>query len=418
MTQRVMSLADSLRDPRADLYRQLLEQGISTAPVGHWTQGLARLAQTAAGLYGQKKLRDEQRAVAEALAGIGGDGAPIGQDENARLLAEMQADNEALTGVPATPGETAGYAQGLGMGAPMGGGQPTTPKTDALRRLQALPPSPYRDQAILQERQREQQALAAQEAARKEQELWMSRFNTKQVASQAATREKREYETGREQEKLGRQLTLDEIRHNRELEKLKAQREYEKKDFEVKRVAELEDYKKKLEIKGGMDVGKVIKEDPEKLRKEYTSINKDFINSRDAYARVISSAKDPSPAGDLAMIFNYMKVLDPGSVVRESEFATAAQTGSFGERIKAAVQRVQSGERLSDEMRQDFVDRAGDLFQSQLDIYYNTRKIFQGVAERGGLTGESSIIDLTGGVRVPRRRKGDFPAPPPGFEVR
>lgn len=107
------------------------------------------------------------------------------------------------------------------------------------------------------------------------------------------------------------------------------------------------------------------KTEPSVLRKEFISQSKDFVKVRDSYNRIKASAKNPSPAGDLAMIFNYMKVLDPGSVVRESEFATAAQTGAYGERIKAAVSRVLNGQRLSDEMRKDFENRAKELYLEQ-----------------------------------------------------
>jgi hypothetical protein len=101
------------------------------------------------------------------------------------------------------------------------------------------------------------------------------------------------------------------------------------------------------------------------LRKEFNALSKDFFKSRDAFARVKASAKDPSAAGDLALIFNFMKVLDPGSVVRESEFANAAATGSLGERWKGIGAKLLRGERVSKIVRQDFVDRATRLFKSQ-----------------------------------------------------
>lgn len=98
------------------------------------------------------------------------------------------------------------------------------------------------------------------------------------------------------------------------------------------------------------------------LRDEYNTQSKTFVQVRDSYGRVLESSNNPSPAGDLALIFNYMKMLDPGSVVRESEFANAASTGAYGERVKAAVGKVATGERLSDVMRKDFLDRSKMLF--------------------------------------------------------
>jgi len=122
-----------------------------------------------------------------------------------------------------------------------------------------------------------------------------------------------------------------------------------------------------------------------KLSDDYRAESKDFFAQKSAYNRILSSAQDPSAAGDLALIFNYMKVLDPGSTVREGEFATAQNSGSIGERITAQYNKVMSGERLAPEQRADFVDRATKLFtgaqqgQKQIDDTYRNRAAQYGV---------------------------------------
>jgi len=73
--------------------------------------------------------------------------------------------------------------------------------------------------------------------------------------------------------------------------------------------------------------------DEDKLRDDFRSESKEFVKVRDAYGRILST--DASAAGDLALIFNYMKILDPGSVVREGEFATAQNSAGIPERIRA-----------------------------------------------------------------------------------
>lgn len=110
---------------------------------------------------------------------------------------------------------------------------------------------------------------------------------------------------------------------------------------------------------------KDLVESSSKLRKEYNQLSKDFISIRDARNRVIAAGSDPSAAGDLALIFNYMKVLDPSSVVRESEFATAENAGSVPERTRAAYNKVLRGERLSEPQRKDFLDRTERLYKPQ-----------------------------------------------------
>jgi hypothetical protein len=103
-----------------------------------------------------------------------------------------------------------------------------------------------------------------------------------------------------------------------------------------------------------------------KLRTEFLSQSKDFNDTAASYQRMIDSSTNPSPAGDLSLIFNYMKMLDPGSTVREGEFANAAASGSYGARFQAAAQKIVTGQRLDDSMRSDFMGRARELYQGQM----------------------------------------------------
>ncbi len=153
----------------------------------------------------------------------------------------------------------------------------------------------------------------------------------------------------------------------------------------------------------------------QKLRKEFLAIPqvKDFSAQAQAYGRIIASADDPSPAGDLALVFNYMKLLDPGSVVRESEFALAAQSGSFGERIQAAVGRIESGEILAPEMRADFVGRSKSLYENALVGYESVRDQYKGLASEYGIDGARAIVDFSykGSQLAPTAQPKPTPAP-------
>lgn len=110
-------------------------------------------------------------------------------------------------------------------------------------------------------------------------------------------------------------------------------------------------------------------------KKDFVALNrvKDFDQIAQAYGRISASAAEPSPAGDISLIFNYMKMLDPNSVVRESEFATAAKAGNYGERIKGAILNIEKGTLLTPLQRQDFVARAKRLYQTQEEGYDQIR---------------------------------------------
>jgi len=128
------------------------------------------------------------------------------------------------------------------------------------------------------------------------------------------------------------------------------------------------------------------------LMTQFRQDAKTYVSVRDSFARVMASGKDPSPAGDLALLFNYMKILDPGSVVRESEFANAENTGSIPQRIWARYNRVLEGERLSPQMRNDFLRRSEMLYKEQLRSYKKLENEFTKTAKNYHVPSNMVII--------------------------
>lgn len=143
---------------------------------------------------------------------------------------------------------------------------------------------------------------------------------------------------------------------------------------------------------------KEISEIESKLRDDFwQQVGKNFTSARDAHGRIQTAAKDPSAAGDLALIYSYMRLLDPTSVVRESEFAVAASTGSYGDRIKALVNKALDGERLSDAIRNDFVNRAESLYERERKNYENSTKRFRDISKRSGANPDNVLPAITSG---------------------
>ncbi len=132
-----------------------------------------------------------------------------------------------------------------------------------------------------------------------------------------------------------------------------------------------------------------------KLQDKFNNQSKDFFKVRDSYERIKASASDPSAAGDLALIFNYMKVLDPGSVVRESEFANAQNAAGVPDKIRAQYNQVLNGERLAPNTRADFVGRAGKLFQSQANIQQRNVDRYSQIAERWSLDPADVVMQIS-----------------------
>jgi hypothetical protein len=131
------------------------------------------------------------------------------------------------------------------------------------------------------------------------------------------------------------------------------------------------------------------------LRSEVTNVNKTFGQTANQFRRVEAAVKKPSPANDIALVFSYMKMLDPTSVVRENEQATAQNAGGVPQRIRAQWNALQSGENFTPEQRKDFYQSAVDVYSSQLTQYQKDLDYYRGVAQRNSLNPENIINDIS-----------------------
>lgn len=114
---------------------------------------------------------------------------------------------------------------------------------------------------------------------------------------------------------------------------------------------------------GGLDPEKKFASELQ-LNKEYAARAKSFIESTRLDSIIKTSAKDASGAGDVSLITSFMKMLDPGSVVRESEFATAQDTSGLIGSLIAAGEKVKSGQLLTPQQRLDFARLAGQYMEA------------------------------------------------------
>ena len=120
---------------------------------------------------------------------------------------------------------------------------------------------------------------------------------------------------------------------------------------------------KALEASGGLDPAKAFDQE-EKLRKEYQARNKVYSELGTTYSNIESSSKAKSGPGDIALITGFMKMLDPGSVVRETEFATARDTAGLYTRLENSLKKAESGQFLQPKQREEFVNLAKQYLDS------------------------------------------------------
>jgi hypothetical protein len=136
-------------------------------------------------------------------------------------------------------------------------------------------------------------------------------------------------------------------------------------------------------------------EQEQSLRKEYSGLTSNYRKIRDSYSTIIASVEDPSAAGDLSLIFSYMKLLDPTSVVREGEQASAQNATGTPNQIRNLYNKVIDGTRLNEEQRSDFLDRAEKLFSIASNNNIVTENAFKKLAKSQNLDPENVVIDFS-----------------------
>ena len=136
--------------------------------------------------------------------------------------------------------------------------------------------------------------------------------------------------------------------------------------------------------------------DVDSLRKQWEGLGptKSFAVQSEAFGRIQAAAKDPSAAGDLALIFSYMKMLDPGSVVREGEFANAQNAAGIPERIRAAYNNAMDGQRLTETTRTDFLSRADKLYAAAEQGYTALEGQYTATAKTRGYDPAQVVTDF------------------------
>lgn len=151
-----------------------------------------------------------------------------------------------------------------------------------------------------------------------------------------------------------------------------------------------------------------------RFRTEYNIQTQPYQAVKSAYGRVLSS--DDSAVGDLSLIFGYMKMLDPGSVVREGEFATAQNATGVPERIINIYNNLKTGERLSASQRNSFKGQAKNLYSSALESEKTVRTGLERIATGYGLN--TNNIFYTAAEAAPTAQTSPTPGTPPAAPAR
>lgn len=131
----------------------------------------------------------------------------------------------------------------------------------------------------------------------------------------------------------------------------------------------------------------------EKLRKEHSKESKTFKDVSEAYQRLQSS--EDTSAGDMSIVFQFMKMLDPASTVREGEFATAEQVGGAAQKYMNTYNRLAEGDRLTPSQRGQFLSEAENLYTGTLELQTTRDAEYKRLAADYGVKPENVVLRRT-----------------------
>ena len=131
------------------------------------------------------------------------------------------------------------------------------------------------------------------------------------------------------------------------------------------------------------------RKDEATLRKEFQQRQdvKDFYKARTQFNALRDTALNPRATAqdDIAVIFQFMKTLDPTSTVREGEFATAQNATGVPDAVRNAFNKAQNGERLNPQQRRQMAQTAYRSYKAFRDAYNTAAGEFRSYASDYGV---------------------------------
>lgn len=141
---------------------------------------------------------------------------------------------------------------------------------------------------------------------------------------------------------------------------------------------------KPVKMLGGVsaDVAKIEMDLAKQFRSDKTVQSYDLISN--AYQQLKSLSEQGTSSADQGLIMKFNKVLDEGSVVRETEFAITEEGGGLINKFRNMASKVASGQRLQPQQRKELVQTAGAILEG-IKRNYQTKR--QQYIQQGNLYG-------------------------------
>lgn len=136
------------------------------------------------------------------------------------------------------------------------------------------------------------------------------------------------------------------------------------------------------------------------LADDYRTDSKDYVARISAMQSIRSSLSQGTAAGDMAGVFAFMKSLDPGSTVREGEYANAQNAAGVPEIVRNWYNQAKDGTILSPKQRADFMNTAIRQFKDAQERQRGLMQEYTDRATRGGINPADVVMDFDARYKV------------------
>jgi len=135
------------------------------------------------------------------------------------------------------------------------------------------------------------------------------------------------------------------------------------------------------------------------FRKEFKQLQvyKNADQRYTAYNNLLAAAAENSAAGDVAFIFEFMRMVDPNSVVKEGEFQLAEDASPLMLKLNKLLNKAKTGERLLDSQRDEFLSTAASILDKSISIYKDTEDEYKKIA--GNIFGTENVDNIVVGIQ-------------------
>lgn len=138
----------------------------------------------------------------------------------------------------------------------------------------------------------------------------------------------------------------------------------------------------------------------------------EVLNKKLSVDRILESGV--GGPGDLAVVYEFMKALDPNSVVRETEYATAAKSGNIFAGVFARFNGYlkEEGGFLPENVKKAFQSIVNSKLSVAEQMYNNVYQEYRDIAKRQGLNPDNVTINYGKGSENPNIPKSKADAQP------